>query len=130
MNSKEVVLAFWDAMKSNDFVKASKCLSPNFEGYWPQSGELILGRDNFVAINSFYPANGRWLFKIHSIVCEGDTVVTDVSITDGIQKARAITFHTVENGLIRKQKEFWPDDMEAQAWRAQWVKVIPTDKCT
>ena len=52
------------------------------------------------------------------------TVVTDVSITDSVQKARAITFHTVENGLIRKQKEFWPDPMEAQEWRSKWVRLV------
>ncbi|EGR0284627.1 nuclear transport factor 2 family protein, partial [Vibrio parahaemolyticus] len=100
MNSKEVVLAFWDAMKTNDFAKASEWLSPDFEGFWPQSGELIIGRDNFTAINSYYPANGIWEFTIHSVVCDGETVVTDVSITDSVQKARAITFHTVESGLI------------------------------
>ncbi|EOX1528435.1 nuclear transport factor 2 family protein, partial [Vibrio cholerae] len=97
MNSKDVVLSFWNAMKTNDFAKASEWLSLDFEGFWPQSGELILGRENFVAINAHYPANGHWLFDIHSVVCEGDSVVTDVSITDGVQKARAITFHTVEN---------------------------------
>ena len=126
MKAKGVVLEFWEAMKSNDFTKASEFLSEDFEGYWPQSGELILGRDNFVAINTFYPANGTWLFEINSIVCEGAIVVTDVSITDGEQKARAITFHTVEHGFISKQKEFWPDVMEAQEWRAKWVKVIPS----
>ncbi|HFG1933558.1 TPA: nuclear transport factor 2 family protein [Vibrio cholerae] len=124
MNSKDVVLSFWNAMKTNDFAKACEWLSLDFEGFWPQSGELILGRENFVAINAHYPANGHWLFDIHSVVCEGDSVVTDVSITDGVQKARAITFHTVENGLIIKQKEFWPDEMLPQAWRAQWVKIV------
>ncbi|EGR0775442.1 nuclear transport factor 2 family protein [Vibrio cholerae] len=124
MNSKDVVLSFWNAMKTNDFAKASEWLSLDFEGFWPQSGELILGRENFVAINAHYPANGHWLFNIHSVVCEGDSVVTDVSITDGVQKARAITFHTVENGLITKQNEFWPDEMPPQAWRAQWVKIV------
>ncbi len=124
MNSKEVVLAFWDAMKTNDFAKASEWLSSDFEGFWPQSGELIVGRDNFTAINSYYPANGTWEFVVHSIVCDGETVVTDVSITDSVQKARATTFHTVENGLIRKQKEFWPDPMEAQEWRSKWVRVV------
>ena len=44
MNSKEVVLAFWDAMKTNDFAKVSEWLSPDFEGFWPQSGELIVGQ--------------------------------------------------------------------------------------
>lgn len=124
MNSKQVVLAFWQAMQSNDFAKAAEWLSSDFEGYWPQSGELTLGRENFTAINSYYPANGRWQFDIHSVVCESDTVVTDVSITDGVQKARAVTFHTVSDGLITRQKEFWPDEMEAQQWRAQWVKVV------
>ncbi|MGT3832184.1 nuclear transport factor 2 family protein [Vibrio cholerae] len=124
MNSKDVVLSFWNAMKTNDFAKASEWLSLDFEGFWPQSGELILGRENFVAINAHYPANGHWLFDIHSVVCESDSVVTDVSITDGVQKARAITFHTVENGLIIKQKEFWPDEMLPQEWRAQWVKIV------
>jgi limonene-1,2-epoxide hydrolase len=124
MNPKDVVLSFWNAMNSNDFAKASEWLSPDFEGFWPQSGELIVGRDNFAAINSYYPANGIWQFTLHSIVCDGATVVTDVSITDGVQKARAITFHTVEGGLIINQKEFWPDPMEAQAWRSKWVKVV------
>ena len=45
-------------MQTNDFAKASEWLSPDFEGFWPQSGELIVGRDNFAAINSYYPANG------------------------------------------------------------------------
>ncbi|MDR9826282.1 nuclear transport factor 2 family protein [Vibrio sp. FNV 38] len=125
MDSKAVVLAFWDAMKTNDFVLASEWLSSDFEGFWPQSGELTLGRKNFVALNAFYPANGVWAFEIHSVVCDGETVVTDVSITDSVQRARAITFHTVRDGLICKQKEFWPDPMEAQAWRAKWVKVMP-----
>lgn len=50
MEAKEVVLAFWQAMKSNDFAKASEWLSVDFEGFWPQSRELIVGRENFTAI--------------------------------------------------------------------------------
>jgi len=126
MNPRQVVLAFWEAMQSNDFSKASNWLSPDFQGFWPQSGELTIGRDNFTAINTYYPAHGSWLFEINNIVCEAETVVTDVSITDGIQKARAITFHTVENGLIVKQTEFWPDAMPAPEWRKKWVKRLPT----
>ncbi len=64
MNSKDVVLSFWNAMKTNDFAKASEWLSLDFEGFWPQSGELILGRENFVAINAHYPVVIR-----HSLCC-------------------------------------------------------------
>lgn len=124
MNSKQVVLAFWKAMQSNDFVAASKWLTEDFQGHWPQSSEVIMGRENFAAVNTAYPAKGRWSFVINSIVCEGEEVVTDVSITDGDIKARAITFSTVQSGLICKQVEFWPDDYEAPKWRSQWVKHL------
>ena len=124
MNSKEVVLSFWKAMQTNDFYKASQLLSEDFECFWPQSTELIVGRENYAKINTYYPAKGKWDFKINSLIGEETQVVTDVSVTDGVQKARAITFHTVENGLIRKQVEFWPEDFEAPEWRSEWVKKI------
>lgn len=123
MNEKDVVIAFWETMQTNDFAKASQWLSDDFECYWPQSSELIVGRKNFVEINSNYPAQGKWLFKINTIVCEGNQVVTDVSVTDGVVQARAITFHTVKDGLIAKQVEFWPDNYEAPEWRREWVRI-------
>ncbi len=123
MDPKEVVLSFWEAMRSNDFYAASEFLSEDFKGFWPQSSEFICGRDNFAAINTHYPASGRWEFFLHSILCEGLRVVTDVSVTDGNINGRVITFHTVVNGLICKQVEFWPDDFEAPEWRAQWVEI-------
>lgn len=124
MSPKQVVRNFWQAMNSNDFAKASEWLSHDFKCYWPQSSELIEGKANFVAINDNYPCNGKWQFVINSIVSECNDVVTDVSITDGVQKARAITFHLVEEGKIVKQKEFWPDDYPAPEWRAEWVRLL------
>lgn len=124
MSPKQVVRNFWQAMNNNDWVKASEWLSHDFQGYWPQSSELIEGKANFIAINDNYPANGKWQFIINSIVAECNDVVTDVSITDGVQKARAITFHLVEGGKIVKQKEFWPEDYPAPEWRSEWVKLF------
>jgi len=124
MNAKEVVIAFWKALESNDFYKASEWLSEDFECYWPQSSELIVGRKNFAEINTHYPANGTWIFHINSVISEGNRVVTDVNVTDGTVSARAITFHTVENELITSQTEFWPEDYEAPEWRRQWVRIV------
>ena len=123
MNAKKVVLSFWESMHSNDFLAASKWLTEDFTGDWPQSSELIYGRENFIAVNTEYPVSGSWAFVVNSIVCEGDTVVTDVSISDNDQGARAITFHTVKDGLIFKQTEFWPDNYNAPKWRSRWVKT-------
>lgn len=124
MTAKEVVLSFWKAMESNNFSEAAAYLSQEFENYSPQSSEIIHGRDNFVAINSNYPAFGEWRFSVNSIVAEGNVVVTDVSISDGQMNFKAITFHTVEDGLISKQVEYWPDDYPAPQWRRQWVEIV------
>ncbi len=121
MTPREVVLSFWDAMRTNDFTAASLWLSPDFEGLWPQSGEVTRGRANFAAVNSQYPSAGPWTFTLNDIVCGGDKVVTDMTVSDGAMVARAITFHAVEGGLIRRQVEFWPDPFEAPEWRGAWV---------
>ncbi len=73
------------------------------------------------ALNSAYPAEGLWRFTINSLVHEREQVVTDVSVTDGTRQDRALTFHTVRDGKICRQTEYWPDPFEAPEWRKQWV---------
>jgi len=122
MDPKRIVAQFWQAMEGNDFYAAAELLHEDFVLEWPQSGERIHGRENFAKINTMYPAGGKWRFKINSIIAEGDDVVTDVSVTDGVRHDRAITFSTVRDGKIWKQVEFWPESFEAPDWRSQWVE--------
>lgn len=122
--NKQVVKNFWAAMQTNDFRRAGELLHDNYTLEWTQSGERIRGRANFVAINENYPAHGRWEFTIHRILAEGDEVVSDVGVTDGVIRARVITFSTVREGKILHQTEFWPDPFEAAPWRAQWVERL------
>lgn len=124
-DEKDVVRGFWAAMETNDFGAASRCLSKDFQGIWPQSGEVIHGRADFAAVNTSYPAAGLWRFSLKRIVGEGAQVVTDVDVTDGTLEATVITFHTVQGDLITQQTEYWPDPFPAPAWRAHWVTVTP-----
>jgi len=59
---------------------------------------------------------------VQRLIAEGDEVVSEVTVTDGVLTARAITFSTVRDGRIIRQTEYWPDPFEAAAWRAQWVE--------
>ncbi|MEP5152194.1 nuclear transport factor 2 family protein [Planktotalea sp.] len=122
--TQEVVQAFWEGMNSNDFVATARLLSNDFECRMPQSGEVIKGPQNFAAFNAAYPAKGPWRFTVNRCVSEGNTAVTDVSVTDGDLKATVITFHTVAKGLITRQVEYWPDPFPAQAWRAHLVSEL------
>ena len=127
MKPREVVESFWASMRTNDFHAAGRWLADDFECHWPQSAEVICGRANFAEINTRYPAAGLWRFDLVSLVSEGNTVVTDVKVTDGAVQARVLTFHTVDNDLIKKQVEFWPDPFEPPVWRRQWVELRASD---
>ena len=122
MTEKDIVLNFWNVMASNDFYAAAECLSPDCEVIWPLTKEVIRGRKNFAELNSAYPAEGKWTFAIERIVGEGDQVVTDVIVSDGVRSDRVITFHSIRDGLIFKQVEYWPEDYAAADWRTQWVE--------
>ena len=124
MDNKLILENFWATMETNDFYAASQLLHDDYILEWPQSGERIRGRNNFAAINTAYPAEGKWHFTINQMISEGDLVVTDVTVTDGNRVDRAITFSTIRDGKIWKQVEFWPDKTEPPAWRSQWVEQI------
>ena len=125
--SREVVAQFWEAMASNDFGFAARWLHPDFEHFMPQTREYLKGREKFAVLNHAYPAKGRWLFDVQSIVSDGPSAVSDVVVTDGTTTARAITFHTINDGLILRQKEYWPEDYPAPDWRKPWVKLVDRD---
>jgi len=119
---RAVVELFWDTMNTNDFRAAGALLDDQYLLEWPQSGERIRGRENFVAVNEKYPAAGRWVFTVNRLIAGEGGVATDVTVTDGAITARAITFHELRDGRIARQTEYWPDPFEARAWRARWVE--------
>ena len=122
--NKQIVERFWATMQTNDFKAAGELLHDDYTLEWPQSGERIRGRANFVTINQNYPAHGRWQFAIQRIIAEGNEVVSDVDVTDGVITARVITFSTIQEGKIVHQIEFWPDPFAPAEWRAQWIERI------
>ena len=122
--SKKIVEQFWAAIHANDFQAAGELLHNEYVLEWPQSGERIRGRVNFVAINQNYPAAGPWRVKLNRLIVENDQVVTEVTVTDGVLTATAITFSTVHESRIIRQTEYWPDPFKAAAWRAQWIERI------
>ena len=124
ISAVETVKEFYKRMNANDFRSASQLFSDEYILDWPQSKERICGRNNFVAVNEEYPAYGRWSFTINRIVGDATDVVSDVTVTDGTQVARAITFTTVREGKIIKQVEFWPDNYRAPENRKHLVVMM------
>ena len=120
----EIAREFWARMQSNDFVSVASVLAPDFVLEWPQSRERIRGAERFVRMNAEYPAHGPWRFTIHRIVGDEREAVSDVSITDGVQQARAISFFDVAGGRVQRLVEYWPEPYDALANRAHLVESM------
>ena len=96
-------------MATNDFHSVKSVLAPEFTLEWPQSKERIRGPERFCQMNAEYPTASRWLFTINRLVASGESVVTQVSLSDGRQSAEPVSFFTARAGRITKLVEFWPE---------------------
>ena len=109
MSSSDLMRAFWAAMQANDWDRAAGYLASDCIIDWPCSGERIVGRSDFAAVQARYPTNtGRWTFDVHRLIADADTVVSEVTVTDGEYSARAITFSEFVDGQVVHQVEYWP----------------------
>ena len=120
----EVAREFWRLMATNQFTAVAAVLSSEFVLEWPQSGERIRGAERFARMNSEYLAEGPWRFTINRLVGGETEAVSDVTVTDGVQTARAISFFTVAEGKITRLVEFWPERYPPRPDRAHLVEPL------
>lgn len=125
VSARELVGVFWAAMQDNDWHSAARQLTPDCVIDWPCSGERIVGRDDFVAIQVRYPTDtGKWRFDVHRIVADGSTVVSEVTVTDGEQSALVVAFSEVDGGQIARQVEYWPTSYDPPFGREDLTTAI------
>jgi limonene-1,2-epoxide hydrolase len=125
MSSRRIVESFWAAMQDNDWEHAASHLTENCVIDWPCSGERIVGRNDFVAVQARYPTNtGHWSFDVHRIVAEGNVAVSEVTATDGEQAARVIAFSVLDDRRIAHQIEYWPMPYQPSPGRDDLTQAI------
>jgi limonene-1,2-epoxide hydrolase len=117
---ERVVERLWRALDERDFEGAGRLVHEDCVFEWPQSRERIRGRTNVVALNAHYP--GEWSIRIERIVSAGGLVVSQVYIEHSQQDTWAISFFEIEDGLIRRATEFWPEPAEPLPGRERWVE--------
>jgi len=122
MNPRQLVDEFWRRMNANDWTRAAELFSEGCVVVWPQSGERIVTRSDFAALNAAYPSKGRWRFDVRRTVQQGGIVVTETTVTDGEARATALSFFETGGGGITRVIEYWPDPFPAPPWRARWVR--------
>ncbi|WP_128983945.1 nuclear transport factor 2 family protein [Streptomyces roseicoloratus] len=125
MDASGVVEALWDRMQARDWDGLAELVAEDAVVEWPVSGERIVGRRNYVAVNREYPEG--WSIRVLRIVANGDRAVSEVEVPhEGIGVFRAVSFWTVREGRIVRGTEYWTGlgtDPRPE-WRAAYVEPM------
>jgi ketosteroid isomerase-like protein len=125
MESSKVIEALWDRIQARDWDGVAGLIAEDAVIEWPVSGERIVGRDNFVAVNREYPEG--WSIRVLTIVADGGEVVSEVEVPhEGVGVFRAVSLWTVRDGRIVGGREYWTSlgaDPRPQ-WRAAFVEPM------
>ena len=121
---ENVVREFWRLMATNDFASVKSILADDLVVEWPQSNERVRGPENFAQVNTEYPANGPWCFTVNQLVAGESEVATRVSVTDGVQKAEAVSFFAVRDGKVSRIVEYWPEPYQPATDRRHLTDLL------
>ncbi|MFD3938454.1 nuclear transport factor 2 family protein [Streptomyces sp. NPDC058611] len=129
MEALNVVAQLWERIEARDWDGVAKLIAEDAVIEWPVSGERIVGRANFVAVNSDDGYSDERSVELLRILADGDLVVTEVEIPQDHVVYRAVSLWTVRDGEIVGAREYWtsPGQDPAPRWRAGYVEPLVAD---
>jgi hypothetical protein len=138
-SNEDVARRYAEASAALDLEKMAALRHPEWQAAWPQSGERIIGDDNYRRIVESYPggyptsqirrlvgAEDRWVVTpantVQQIAGSGEFWWTEWQSTypDGR------TYHCVElielrDGQVWRETVYWAEPFTAPDWRSTWV---------
>lgn len=145
MTNEEIVRRYATAVMEFDFDALATMRHPDWCAVWPQSGELVRGSANNLAIMENYPGGAPRLVKQERLVGSEDHWATSpvggayrvsgegenwwgewtMVYPDGRTWSTVILVE-LRDGKIWRETQYWAEPFEPPAWRAQWVERIET----
>lgn len=74
----------------------------------PCSGEQIVGLRLRGPAGPVPDEHHHWTFEIHELLVDGNTAVSEVTVTDDEQSACVVCFSETDDENIIHQTEYWP----------------------
>lgn len=140
--NREIVERYFEAYPS-DWEAMARLRHADFIEDWPQSGERIVGHENYRAIHENYPRGTPGmaidrvvgtedrlvvtpLFTPLRIVGMGDTFIVEARAlyADGVTNF-VVTVVELKDGKVHRQRTYFAAPFEPPDWRSRWVTRIP-----
>ncbi len=122
----------WHCFNEGKWDNARRLLSEEFEAYWPQSREKIVGPDNFIELNRRYPGTHKIKIQNHQYSYDKwdhvHHVTTTVYIESKMPDGKEMTLYAVSffeintENQIFSATEYWADTYDAPEWRKDLVE--------
>ncbi|MFF3675094.1 nuclear transport factor 2 family protein [Streptomyces sp. NPDC002120] len=91
MEPLKVVAQLWERIEARDWDGVGGLIAEDAVIEWPVSGERIVGRANFIAVNSDDGYADERSVELIRILADGDLVVTEVEIPQDHVVYRAVS---------------------------------------
>ncbi|OKK18399.1 hypothetical protein AMK16_19000 [Streptomyces sp. CB00455] len=129
MEPLNVVAQLWERIEARDWDGVAGLIAEDAVIEWPVSGERIVGRANFIAVNTDDGDADERSVDLLRILADGDLVVTEVEVPEDHVVYRAVSLWTVRDGEIVGAREYWtsPGQDPAPRWRAGYVEPLVAD---
>lgn len=111
----------WAASAAGDQVAEHAIYHDDVVCEYPQSGEVIRGRDNLQSLRSHHPGSPSG-FVVRRIVGEGNVWITEYVIAYEGKRACTVSIMEFCEGKVSRETQYFADSFDAPVWRAQWVE--------
>lgn len=120
-NIRLAVERHWLASAAGDQVVEHEIYHDDAVCVYPQSGEVIHGRHNLLALRSHHPGKPSG-FTVRRIAGEGSLWITEYTIDYGGKSAYTVSIMEFQGIKVARETQYFADPFDAPAWRAQWVE--------
>jgi hypothetical protein len=87
---------------------------------WPQSGEVIRGKQNIAELRAAYPTPPT--ATLRRIIGSGDLWAAEMIFDYDGDRYHTVLIHEYRDGRVIRETCYYAAPFEAPAWRAQWVE--------
>jgi len=125
-NIRKAIDRHWAASAAGDQVAELEIYRDDVVCEYPQSGEVIRGRNNLLALRSHHPGRPSG-FSVRRIVGKGDLWITEYVIIYQGKRVYTVSMMEFRDGKVSHETQYFADPFDAPAWRAQWVETVTVD---
>ena len=118
--NRDALERFLLLFERGDLDAATDLLHDNYVEEYPQSGERIRGKQNWLSIVKTYPSLPKMIN--YTIEVSGALCVLEAILEYDSNRVYVCEIFEVQDGTLKRAREYFGEPFEAPEWRAQWVE--------